>query len=352
MGIADHFVHRVSISNIHERMGKQQGGGAASVRVVCMERWGKSVTSAAFLMLCAIPFVSNAQSDTSATTTEGTVATTTDYVATTTVATTTLIVQPPSPAPTNVGIEARVRALFPNAPIMTDIARCESKFRQYTDAGNPLRGGLGGAMIGVFQIHETVHRTFAKSLGMDIDTLDGNLAYAKYLYDREGTNPWISSFGCWGASVADAASDSSGAALTSTLTLGVISPEVLTLQKILNTVGFTLATEGPGSPGNETTKFGALTRVAVRKFQCAKLNICSGDEYSTGYGLVGVRTRTTLLEASSAAPAAQAPVPSPPAPSQVSDEAAEIARLQALVEELTAQLAALKQQLAVVQRGM
>lgn len=50
---------------------------------------------------------------------------------------------------------------------------------------------------------------------------------------------------------------------------GVVSTEVKELQKYLNTNGFQLANSGPGAPGEETTKFGALTRAAVIKLQKA-----------------------------------------------------------------------------------
>lgn len=43
--------------------------------------------------------------------------------------------------------------------------------------------------------------------------------------------------------------------------------EVLKLQQYLNAHGFILATVDPGSPGNETNKFGAATKAALIKFQ-------------------------------------------------------------------------------------
>jgi len=47
------------------------------------------------------------------------------------------------------------------------------------------------------QINEYYHTDKAKKLGLNLRTVEGNLAYAKYLYDKEGTQPWISSSKCW-----------------------------------------------------------------------------------------------------------------------------------------------------------
>jgi streptogramin lyase len=77
-------------------------------------------------------------------------------------------------------------------------------------------------------------------------------------------------------------------------TTGVV---VKSLQQILNSLGFTLTQTGPGSPGNETEVFGALTRQAVQKFQCEKKIICSGTPSTTGYGQVGPRTREAINNA-------------------------------------------------------
>lgn len=45
--------------------------------------------------------------------------------------------------------------------------------------------------------------------------------------------------------------------------------DIHNLQKFLNLHGFVVATKGPGSLGNETTKFGSATRAALIKFQKA-----------------------------------------------------------------------------------
>lgn len=94
-------------------------------------------------------------------------------------------------------VEKKVREYFKDAPKMIEIARCESKFRQFTDAGNVLRGGSGGGMVGVFQFYESIHATPAKQLGFDLLTLEGNLGYAKHIYSSEGTAPWNSAKYCW-----------------------------------------------------------------------------------------------------------------------------------------------------------
>jgi hypothetical protein len=80
---------------------------------------------------------------------------------------------------------------------MIEIARCESKFRQFADSGNVLRGGMGGQMVGVFQFFDRYHTSPAYERGFDIETLEGNLAYARYTYEQEGTTPWNSARACW-----------------------------------------------------------------------------------------------------------------------------------------------------------
>lgn len=233
---------------------------------------------------------------------------------------------------TNEGLENRVRQYFSDAPLMAEIARCESRFRQFTDSGKPLDGGAGG-MIGLFQVHAAVHAKYAKSIGMDIYTVDGNLAYARKLYTEEGTDPWLSSFSCWhNASQTNAAP----VTLTADLVLGTISPEVRAVQVMLNSKGYRLASEGPGSPGQETDKFGLLTRTALRRFQCASMQICSGSEHENEYGMVGMKTRAVLIGESTSITVASSTA-----------DAEKIAALQKQIQDLSAQLFALRQAIAM-----
>jgi PKD repeat protein len=46
-----------------------------------------------------------------------------------------------------------------------------------------------------------------------------------------------------------------------------------------------------------TGYFGQLTRENVRKFQCQRMGVCSGGESTTGWGLIGQRTRTAIANA-------------------------------------------------------
>lgn len=72
--------------------------------------------------------------------------------------------------------------------------------------------------------------------------------------------------------------------------------DVTTLQKILNALGYVVSLAGNGSLGKETNYYGAKTQIAVQKFQCKEMNICSGNYSTTGYGRFGNLTRGRLIE--------------------------------------------------------
>lgn len=91
----------------------------------------------------------------------------------------------------------KVEQYFSDLPIMIDIARCESRFRQHNKNGDVLRGELTPADVGVMQVNEKFHLKESKKLGYDIHTLEGNMAYARYLYQKQGARPWLASSSCW-----------------------------------------------------------------------------------------------------------------------------------------------------------
>lgn len=94
--------------------------------------------------------------------------------------------------------EEKVKEYFADIPILVDVARCESRYRQFDTSGQPLRGIQNTADVGVMQINEKYHLQTAQRLGINIYTLEGNLAYARYLYEQSGSAPWVHSSPCWG----------------------------------------------------------------------------------------------------------------------------------------------------------
>jgi len=80
---------------------------------------------------------------------------------------------------------------------MVDIAKCESQFRQTNQNGKVLRGTANSFDVGVMQINEKYHLEKSKKLGLNIYSLEGNMAYARYLYEKEGARPWLASSKCW-----------------------------------------------------------------------------------------------------------------------------------------------------------
>ncbi len=94
-------------------------------------------------------------------------------------------------------LEAYVREYFAETPILAEIAKCESRFRQVNKDGSVLRGEANKSDVGLMQVNEYYHGEKAVDLGFDLTTINGNLAYAKYLYDKEGTRPWNASAKCW-----------------------------------------------------------------------------------------------------------------------------------------------------------
>jgi hypothetical protein len=203
-------------------------------------------------------------------------------------------------------VSRAVSVFFKDAPVMVEVARCESGLRQYDEMGKALRGGYGNMMIGLFQLHEQFHRAEAKARGQNIDTLVGNMAYARDLYRTEGTTPWNSSAHCWQSAqhtsdpvtsvlalktVSGSSTELIGAvhALTKNLSYGMRDAEVRTLQSALRKAGYPVVSEG-----EETEYFGIGTYKALRSFQCAQGIACITDRTNTSFGRVDARTRAVI----------------------------------------------------------
>ena len=104
------------------------------------------------------------------------------------------------PSKEGITTEDKVKEYFSDLPIMAEVASCESNFRQFGKNGDVLRGIENNQDVGVMQINEKYHLETAQKLGLNIYTLEGNMAYGRYLYEREGTRPWNYSSKCWGKS--------------------------------------------------------------------------------------------------------------------------------------------------------
>jgi hypothetical protein len=90
-----------------------------------------------------------------------------------------------------------VEEYFQDIPVLVDVAFCESRFRQTNPDGSVLRGEANRDDVGVMQINEKYHLETSEKLGLDIHSLEGNMAYGRYLYEKFGTDPWEYSSKCW-----------------------------------------------------------------------------------------------------------------------------------------------------------
>ncbi len=90
-----------------------------------------------------------------------------------------------------------VREYFSDIPVMIEVAFCESRWQQFNKDGQVLRGIENRSDVGVMQINEKYHAAKAVQLGYNLYSTEGNMAYARYLYETQGTKPWVHSKWCW-----------------------------------------------------------------------------------------------------------------------------------------------------------
>ena len=94
-------------------------------------------------------------------------------------------------------VEKFLKDYFADVPIMAKIGACESHYRQYNSSGAVLKGVKNTYDRGVMQINVLYHQEKADELGLDINNIDDNVAFARHLYEKFGTKPWNSSSACW-----------------------------------------------------------------------------------------------------------------------------------------------------------
>ena len=142
-------------------------------------------------------------------------------------------------------------------------------------------GGGGGSAPVVIPAPSTPPASTPSSSGLSTTQVDAILSL-------------LSSFGADQATIDNVKAALNGQATSGTgasvsafvrnLEFGMSGADVKGLQVYLNTHGYVVASSGPGSPGNETTKFGGATRAALIKFQKA-----NGITPAVGY--FGPKTR-------------------------------------------------------------
>jgi len=91
-------------------------------------------------------------------------------------------------------VVAKILEVFPDAPIMVQVASCESNINPLAD--RVTSDGRTGIDVGLFQINK-VHLKKLNELGLDRYNIDDNLTYARMLYDNGGLGPWYMSRHCW-----------------------------------------------------------------------------------------------------------------------------------------------------------
>ncbi len=100
-------------------------------------------------------------------------------------------------APRKKSAEELVREYFKDNPELIAVAWCESRFRQVDANGEIHRGAVNSNDIGIMQVNLSYHAAEALKQNMDLYTLEGNMAYAKHLFDTQGLQPWSASKPCW-----------------------------------------------------------------------------------------------------------------------------------------------------------
>lgn len=87
-------------------------------------------------------------------------------------------------------------------PELVPVCACESSYeghswampRQFELDGKVRLGRQNPNDIGMCQINWTAHSSTIRGLGLDIWVATGNMAFANYLFERDGFTPWTWSY--------------------------------------------------------------------------------------------------------------------------------------------------------------
>lgn len=97
---------------------------------------------------------------------------------------------------TNEQALAFASSTFAGTPLM-EITYCESHWTHWAKNGDVLQGIVNHKDRGFGQINSYYHKEAADKLGYDLETAEGNILYTRWLYDKEGSQPWSASRKCW-----------------------------------------------------------------------------------------------------------------------------------------------------------
>jgi hypothetical protein len=90
-------------------------------------------------------------------------------------------------------------------PALIPVCTCESSQGTHQPqqfdliTGEVLHGRIHYPDTGYCQINSEVWLNKANELGFNIDTLNGNIQMANWIYEQDGLKPWESSKACWGS---------------------------------------------------------------------------------------------------------------------------------------------------------
>ncbi len=90
---------------------------------------------------------------------------------------------------------AVLAVFFNHHPVMLRIAACESSLKHVDGSGQVVVGEVTPD-VGVFQINP-VHERELRTYRLDPRNFSHNVAFANYLFQRDGLRPWNSSRNCW-----------------------------------------------------------------------------------------------------------------------------------------------------------